>query len=138
MIIGVSCHDFDLSYLVSIQKYWIYSILKFMVIFTSYKFARLITHGNTRFSRRLYVGGVIAISSLIFPVNTSNDYLTCRDVIFSAQVAGMHCDYQNWPLRSYPVDPVNPVHVDFCPGFASCRLLRDHVHAPCKNILKCI
>jgi hypothetical protein len=36
----------------------------------------------------------------------SNDCINSEDGIFQAQVAGMHCDYQDWPLKSYPVDPV--------------------------------
>jgi hypothetical protein len=66
-----------------------------------------ISHATTLIFPGAYMSaGVTAIASLIFRVNTSNDRINCGDVIFQAQVAGMHCDYQEWPQNSYPVDPV--------------------------------
>jgi hypothetical protein len=62
------------------------------------------------------------------------NWINCRDVILKAHVPGMHRDYLDYQQKSYPVDPVNPVHLDFRPGFDSCRLLREHVRAPEKYI----
>jgi hypothetical protein len=35
--------------------------------------------------------------------------------------------HQDLPLKSYPVDPVDPVQIDICSDFDSCRLLREIV-----------